>query len=304
MTSTPEPDAPESAEVDEAVDGAHVEVIEVVLTDATETGVVADESTDASEQDASETDASAAPAAAESPEPEPEPEPLTDAELVRARDLALAALAEITPAHTVGAPAGHRPEPTGAFSLLFETTLPGYPQWFWTVTLARVAGEEPTVLEVELLPGEGALLAPEWVPWAERLAEYQAQQAAARLAGEAAEDDEHADDEDAEGDDELEDDEDLDDDDDESDDDEHADDDEDDDEDDDFDASPILHSGDVDGVDIDELDDAADDEDSDEDESDDDDDSDDDDEDIDDESDDDDESDEDSDDDSDEDATH
>ncbi len=52
----------------------------------------------------------------------------------------------------------------------FEATAPGYPGWQWTVTLARVPrGRTPTVNEVALLPGEGAILAPPWVPWAERL---------------------------------------------------------------------------------------------------------------------------------------
>jgi hypothetical protein len=32
-------------------------------------------------------------------------------------------------------------------------------------------------MEAELMPGEGALLAPDWVPWAERLEDYRAAQA-------------------------------------------------------------------------------------------------------------------------------
>ncbi len=52
----------------------------------------------------------------------------------------------------------------------FAALAPGYPGWQWTVTLARVPrGRIPTVNEVALLPGEGAILAPAWVPWAERL---------------------------------------------------------------------------------------------------------------------------------------
>ena len=118
-----------------------------------------------------------------------------------------------------------------------RTACPGYPGWFWTVSLAQVEGSAPTVLEVELMPGDGALTAPDWLPWAERLAEYQAAQAA--LAAEGLETDDLVIDED--------DDEDLDD----VDDLDAADF--------DNDGSPILHSGDVDGVDIDELsDDAAD----------------------------------------------
>ncbi|RLK47384.1 DUF3027 domain-containing protein [Microbacterium telephonicum] len=164
-----------------------------------------------------------------------------DQRLLDAHDLARAALREITADATVGDVAGHSVEPDGVVSLRFHNRLPAYPGWFWTVSLAVVEDAEPTVLEVELLPGEGALLAPEWVPWAVRLADYQAAQAA--LAESA--DDEDADLDDDEGDD-------LD----------EADDDGDDlddvdAEDFDEDGSPILHAGDLDGVDIDELDEDA-----------------------------------------------
>lgn len=161
------------------------------------------------------------------------PEP-ADARLLEAHDLALAALAEITPASTVGSPAGYTLEDDGVVSLRFANTLEGYPGWFWTVSLAVVDDAEPTVLEVELLPGQGALLAPEWVPWAVRLADYQAAQAALaeEAAAEVGAEDDDADDSDDEFDD-------LD----------AADFDE--------DGSSLLHSGDVDGVDIDALDEDA-----------------------------------------------
>ncbi|MGB4776915.1 DUF3027 domain-containing protein [Microbacterium sp.] len=160
-----------------------------------------------------------------------------DVRLREGHDLALAALHEITAPATVGPPVGYTWEDDGVVSLRFGNTMEGYPGWFWTVSLAVVEDAEPTVLEVELLPGEGALVAPEWVPWAVRLAEYHAAQAA--LAAEDgdvadAEDDELDDDVDAE----LDDLDDLD----------AADFDD--------DGSPILHSGDVDGVDIDVLDDS------------------------------------------------
>ncbi|GAA4191499.1 hypothetical protein GCM10022219_10370 [Microbacterium oryzae] len=170
-----------------------------------------------------------------------EPGAAPDSRLLEAHDLALAALREVTPAETIGEPAGYAVEEGGAVSLRFETTLSGYPGWHWTVTLAVVEEAEPTVLEVELLPGEGALLAPEWVPWSVRLQEYKAAQAAA---AEASDDDAEGDDGDSDGEDFA---------------DDH---DEDADEDDfDEDGSPILHAGDVDGVDIDELDDEDSDED-------------------------------------------
>lgn len=67
----------------------------------------------------------------------------------------------------------------------FSTTQGGYPGWVWTVAVAVNPGMEPSVLETELLPAEGALVAPDWVPWADRLEEYLAQQAAeAALRGE------------------------------------------------------------------------------------------------------------------------
>lgn len=159
-----------------------------------------------------------------------------DDRLIGAHDLALAALQEITPASTIGPAAGYVAEEDGSVSLRFENRLPGYPGWYWTVTVARVDDAEPTVLEVELLPNEGALLAPEWVPWAERLAEYRAHQAELAEQAAAAE----AGDADAEGDDATE-----------------GDDLDELDEDEDSDEPDILHAGDLDGVDIDELDESG-----------------------------------------------
>ncbi len=198
--------------------------------------------------------------------------PDADQRLLDAHDLALAALREITPASTIGPAAGYLVEEDGSVSLRFENRLPGYPGWYWTVTVARVDDEDPTVLEVELLPGDGALLAPEWVPWAERLAEYRAHQAElAEQAAAAAGDADAAADALTEIEDGVEDLDDL------------LDDSEDDlddldelDDEAEGDEPRTLHAGDLDGVDIDELDDSVvddedesdDDEDSDDDESD------------------------------------
>lgn len=198
------------------------------------------------------------------------PEP--DRRLLGAHDLALSALHEITPASTVGPAADYRAEDDGSVSLRFENRLPGYPGWYWTVTVARVEDAEPTVLELELLPGDGALLAPEWVPWAERLADYRAHQVElAAQAAAAEEGDASASADDDASDDELDDDDELEDDELEDDELEDDDDDEDDEDDDDLDEDDLaavpreLHAGDLDGVDIDELDDSAADDDSDDD---------------------------------------
>ncbi|CAN5568533.1 hypothetical protein BH10ACT5_BH10ACT5_05760 [soil metagenome] len=168
------------------------------------------------------------------PESTPTPEPASIDATV-AQELALAALREITPAATIGDSAGSSVDADGVLTLRFENRLPGYPGWFWTVGIAQVEDAAPTVLEAELMPGDGALTAPDWLPWAERLAEYQAAQAALAAEGLETEDLDISDDDDED----LDDVEDLD----------AADF--------DNDGSPILHSGDVDGVDIDELSDDA-----------------------------------------------
>ncbi|MBB0245659.1 DUF3027 domain-containing protein [Streptomyces alkaliphilus] len=52
----------------------------------------------------------------------------------------------------------------------FECLDPGYRGWYWGVTVARASrARYVTVDEVALIPGPDALLAPEWVPWSERL---------------------------------------------------------------------------------------------------------------------------------------
>ena len=154
-----------------------------------------------------------------------------------AADLAIAraALLEITTEDTIGEPAGSITESDGVLTLYFENTMRGYVGWKWTVSISHAAGSGPSVLETELMPAEGALLAPDWVPWSERLADYK--EAQAELAAQALHD--------GDGDDD-------------------SDDDDDDDEDDDFDDEDVnnddealLHSGDLDGVDIDSLDDSA-----------------------------------------------
>ena len=109
------------------------------------------------------------------------------------------------------------------------------------MSIATLDGMEPSVLEVELMPGEGALLSPDWVPWIDRLAEYEAaQEALGASDGEPIDGTELA---------ELDDSADND-----SDDERDDDDDEDDDDDDDDLDNDVLHGGDLDGVDIDGVD--------------------------------------------------
>ncbi|MGI8415804.1 MAG: DUF3027 domain-containing protein [Nakamurella sp.] len=69
----------------------------------------------------------------------------------------------------VGELVGSAPDDDGAITVSFAAGLPGYTGWHWSVTLAAVPGDPVTVSEVALLPGDGALLAPAWVPWDERV---------------------------------------------------------------------------------------------------------------------------------------
>jgi hypothetical protein len=119
-----------------------------------------------------------------------------DAVLLAAVDLARAALLEITPASTIGGLVGHVAHEQHVLSLHFECLMPGYPDWHWTATLSRIdENSEPNVLETELLPGETAVLAPEWTPWSDRLEDYKlAQEHAAALADDESDDDESDDD--------------------------------------------------------------------------------------------------------------
>jgi hypothetical protein len=170
-------------------------------------------------------------------------------------ELARASLLEITKPGNVGDVIAETTDDDGVITVRFVSVQEGYPGWQWNVSLAHVDGYDPTVIEAELLPADGALLAPDWVPWSDRLAEYKAAQEAAGLEADALAAD--ADDEDDPDDDADLDDDDLDDEDDDLDDD--------DDDDDVADATPVLHGGDLDGVDIDDLDDSGNDADDDDD---------------------------------------
>ena len=65
----------------------------------------------------------------------------------------------------------------GVATMRFNASLEGYAGWDWVVSLA-VDGDTTTILETELLAGDGAIVAPDWVPWADRLKEYEASLAA------------------------------------------------------------------------------------------------------------------------------
>jgi hypothetical protein len=61
------------------------------------------------------------------------------------------------------------PDGESVVTARFAAELEGYRGWRWSVTLSALDPQRPTVSEVVLLPGPGALLAPAWVPWEERV---------------------------------------------------------------------------------------------------------------------------------------
>ena len=67
-------------------------------------------------------------------------------------------------------------EGDGLASYLFENNQKGYVGWRWSVTIFQGDSAEPTISEIVLMPGPDSLIAPDWVPWSERLADYKALQ--------------------------------------------------------------------------------------------------------------------------------
>ena len=84
--------------------------------------------------------------------------------------LALKAAQEVEGSARVGAHVGHTVDGERIVTHLFECLNIAYPGWQWAVTLVRADGaKDATVDEAVLLPGDGALLPPPWVPWSERI---------------------------------------------------------------------------------------------------------------------------------------
>lgn len=85
-------------------------------------------------------------------------------------DLARAAAEEAAAPGVVGEHAGFESEGDRVVTHFFECKEFGYRGWRWAVTVARASRAKLITLdEVVLLPGPDSLLAPEWVPWSERL---------------------------------------------------------------------------------------------------------------------------------------
>jgi hypothetical protein len=90
--------------------------------------------------------------------------------LAGAVEQARVAVAEFSGAETVGDYLGVHYEDPAAATHRFLAHLHGYQGWQWAVVVAAHPGaDHATISEVVLVPGPTALLAPEWVPWEQRI---------------------------------------------------------------------------------------------------------------------------------------
>jgi hypothetical protein len=90
--------------------------------------------------------------------------------LTGAADQARAAVVEFSGPEMVGDYLGAGYEDPNTATHRFLAHLPGYQGWQWAVVVAAYPGaEHATISEVVLVPGPTALLAPEWVPWEQRV---------------------------------------------------------------------------------------------------------------------------------------
>ena len=90
--------------------------------------------------------------------------------LTGAVDQARAAVVEFSGEDTVGEYVGADVEDPAAATHRFLARVPGYRGWQWAVVVAACPGaDHATISEVVLIPGPTALLAPEWVPWDQRV---------------------------------------------------------------------------------------------------------------------------------------
>jgi hypothetical protein len=93
-----------------------------------------------------------------------------DQACAEAVDLARAAVVAVAGPEVVGEHLGVQAEGERVVTHLFDSLDPAYPGWRWAVTVTRAPRSKMvTVDETALLPGPGALLAPAWVPWQDRL---------------------------------------------------------------------------------------------------------------------------------------
>lgn len=96
--------------------------------------------------------------------------PKEDAVLRDALDLAYDAVTDDVGTAIVGAHVGFVMDGERVGTHSFACTDPAYVGWLWAVTVARAPrAKVATICEIVLLPGPESLLAPEWIPWSDRV---------------------------------------------------------------------------------------------------------------------------------------
>jgi len=94
-----------------------------------------------------------------------------DAVCAAAVELARQAAESVAEAGTVGEHLSADADGERTVTHAFRSLAKGYRGWRWAVSVTRVPrARSATVSEVVLLPGQDAVLAPDWVPWSERIA--------------------------------------------------------------------------------------------------------------------------------------
>jgi len=93
-----------------------------------------------------------------------------DEACVAAADLARGAAEELAGTANVGEHVGVVADDERVVTHLFGCLDPAYAGWRWAVTVTRASRSKTvTVDEAVLLPGPDSLLAPDWVPWSDRV---------------------------------------------------------------------------------------------------------------------------------------
>jgi hypothetical protein len=93
-----------------------------------------------------------------------------DAACAEAADLAFAAAEDVAGIGRVGRHLGAVAEGERIVTHYFVAEERGYVGWRWAVTVTRASrSKQVTVDETVLLPGDGAILPPRWLPWSERI---------------------------------------------------------------------------------------------------------------------------------------
>lgn len=179
---TPDESTPTEAPVEVPTPQATAEPVEGVEAPAgaAESAEVADVAAEPQQAVADEVPAHEVPAVEteDAPDTEAAPEAVVEEAdlpdvtplLMGAVDQARAAIIEYSGEGVVGEYLGASFDDPASVTHRFLATMSGYHGWQWAVVLATYPGaDHTTVSEVVLVPGPDALLAPEWVPWHERV---------------------------------------------------------------------------------------------------------------------------------------